>query len=321
MSLAHDDHLDAPTLTGPGPSLAGVEDFVALLKPRVMSLVIFTALVGLVAAPGGLHPVLGAIALLCVAVGAGASGALNMWWDADIDAVMTRTQNRPIPAGRVAPGEALGFGLLLSGVSVMLLGLATNWLAGGLLAFTIFFYVVVYTMWLKRWTPQNIVIGGLAGALPPMIGWAAATGTVGLESATLVAIIFMWTPPHFWALALIKSEDYARAGVPMLPVVAGEDETRKQILLYSIALAPLGVLPAGIGLGGWAYLALSSVAGLAFVGFAWRVYRQREGAPARRAAGKLFAYSLFYLTALFATILIEKSLGVAALTAPFDGWV
>ncbi|MFD1704200.1 heme o synthase [Methylopila henanensis] len=315
MSFAHDEPIETGALPAlPGPSLAGVEDYLALLKPRVMSLVVFSALVGMVAAPEGLHPVLGAISLLCIAIGAGASGALNMWWDADIDAVMARTATRPVPAGRVQPGEALAFGMTLSVGSVLTLGLVANWLAAGLLAFTIFFYVVIYTMWLKRWTPQNIVIGGLAGAMPPMVGWAAMANAVSLESALLVAIIFMWTPPHFWALCLIKSDDYARAGVPMLPVVAGPDETRRQILLYALALAPLGVAPAFIGLGGWAYLAISAVGGLAFVAHAVAVYRRREGELARKAAGRLFGFSLIYLFALLAAVLVEKLAGLPAVS-------
>lgn len=319
MSMIEENRIDAAAL--PGPSLAGVGDYVALLKPRVMSLVIVTALTGLVAAPAGLHPVLGAIALLCIAIGAGASGALNMWWDADIDAVMARTANRPVPSGRVQPGEALGFGATLAAGSVLLLGLAANWLAAGLLAFTIFFYVVVYTMWLKRWTPQNIVIGGLAGAMPPMVAWAAATGTVGLESAVLVALIFMWTPPHFWALCLIKSDDYARAGVPMLTVVAGPDETRRQILLYSIALFPIGIAPAFIGLGGPVYLAVSVVVGAIFVARAIQVYRVREGVEAKKAAGKLFGFSLIHLFALFFVLLAEKLAGLQPLTGPVADWM
>ncbi len=222
-----------------GLSSAGPEDYLALLKPRVMSLVVFTAFVGMIMAPSLPHPVIGFASLLAIAVGAGASGALNMWYDADIDAIMTRTANRPVPAGRVAPGEALAFGLFLSAASVFVLGFVANWLSAGLLAFTIFFYAVIYTMWLKRSTAQNIVIGGAAGAFPPMIGWAVSTGGISLESITLFLIIFIWTPPHFWALALLKSDDYARAGIPMLPVVAGEDETRRQILLYTILLAPL----------------------------------------------------------------------------------
>src|SRR5712692_821444 len=213
------------------PSLAGVGDYVALMKPRVMSLVVFTALVGLMVAPGHFHPVLGFIALLCIAVGAGAAGALNMWYDADIDAVMTRTADRPIPAGRVTPGEALGFGMTLAVGSVAVLGLAANWLAAGLLAFTIFFYLAVYTMWLKRATPQNIVIGGAAGAFPPMVGWAAATGGIGIEAVVLFLIIFFWTPPHFWALSLWRSGDYARAGIPMLPVVAGPAKKKRKKLI------------------------------------------------------------------------------------------
>src|ERR1700724_4746419 len=228
--------LSAPTVADSAriePSLAGVDDFLALMKPRVMSLVVFTALVGLMVAPGHLHPVVGFVALLCIAIGAGAAGALNMWYDADIDALMTRTAARPIPAGRVPRGEALGCGMTLGVGAVSVLGLATNWLAAGLLAFTIFFYVAIYTMWLKRSTPQNIVIGGAAGAFPPMIGWAAATGGGGGEGVLLFLIIFLWTPPHFWALALLRSGEYARAGIPMLPVVAGRAGAQRQMLLYT----------------------------------------------------------------------------------------
>ncbi len=291
-------------------SQAEPRDFIALLKPRVMSLVIFTALTGLVVAPGGLHPVLAAISLLCIAVGAGASGALNMWYDADIDALMARTARRPIPAGRVAPGEALAFGLVLSVLSVLVLGLVANWLAAGLLAFTIFFYAVVYTMWLKRWTPQNIVIGGAAGAFPPMIGWAAVTGSVSVEPVVLFLIIFIWTPPHFWALALIKSEDYARAGVPMLPVVCGEDETRRQILLYTLVLAPVGMAPWFLSFAGIVYGLTSLVGGLVMIWLAVDIFRRRDGAPARKAAGRMFAFSILYLFALFAVLLVEQ--GVVA---------
>jgi heme o synthase len=289
-------------------SQATPADFIALLKPRVMSLVVFTALVGIVVAPGTLHPVLAAASLLCIAVGAGASGALNMWYDADIDALMSRTISRPIPAGRVSPSEALAFGLILSCFSVLVLGLVANWLAAGLLAFTIFFYAVVYTMWLKRSTPQNIVIGGAAGAFPPMIGWAAVTGAVSIESTILFLIIFFWTPPHFWALALLKSDDYARAGIPMLPVVAGEAETRKQILIYSLVLAPIGVSPWLLGFAGIAYGLTSVVLGLGMVIGAIEVFRLREGAPARKAAGRLFGFSLIYLFALFAVLLVEQGL-------------
>src|SRR5437762_8898020 len=235
------------------PSLAGVEDYVALLKPRVMSLVVFTALVGLLVAPGHVHPVVGFTALLCIAIGAGASGALNMWYDADIDAIMKRTLRRPIPAGRILPGEALAFGSTLAAGSVLVLGILVNWLAAALLAFTIFFYVFIYTMWLKRSTPQNIVIGGAAGAFPPVVGWAAVTGDVSLAPVLMFLIIFLWTPPHFWALGLLKSDDYARAGVPMLPVVAGPDATRKQILIYSVILAPVGLTPTLFGFAGHLY--------------------------------------------------------------------
>ncbi len=286
-------------------SSATASDYVALMKPRVMSLVIFTALVGMVLAPGGLHPVLGAISILCIAVGAGASGALNMWYDADIDAIMSRTRARPIPSGRVNASEALAFGLILSCGSVFVLGIVANWLAAALLAFTIFFYAVVYTMWLKRRTPQNIVIGGAAGAFPPMIGWAAVTGAVSLESVVLFLIIFMWTPPHFWALALVKSDDYSRAGIPMLPVVAGEAATRSQILIYAALMAITGVVPSVLGFAGHAYAAIATVLGIAFVALSIRLYRDREGPSARRAAGQLFAFSIFYLFALYAALLVE----------------
>src|SRR2546421_3038931 len=241
MSLASEGADLSKPLDLAQPSLAGVEDYVALLKPRVMSLVVFTALVGLLVAPGHIHPVIGFAALLSIAIGAGASAALNMWYDADIDALMTRTARRPIPAGRVQPGEALGFGMTLAAGAVVVLGLLVNWVAASLLAFTIFFYIVVYTMWLKRTTPQNIVIGGAAGAFPPMIGWAAATGGIGIEAVLLFLVIFFWTPPHFLALSLYRTDDYAQAGVPMLPVVAGADETRRQILLYTLVLAPVGL--------------------------------------------------------------------------------
>jgi heme o synthase len=290
--------------------LADVRDYFALLKPRVMSLVVFTALVGIVRAPAELHPVLAFAALLCIAVGAGAAGALNMWWDADIDARMTRTLRRPIPAGRVSPGEALAFGLVLSAGSILMLGLFVGWLASGLLAFTIFFYAVVYSMWLKRSTPQNIVIGGAAGAFPPMIGWAAVTGTIGIESIVLFLIIFFWTPPHFWALALLKKEDYARAGIPMLPNVAGDEETRKQILIYSLILAPLGVAPFFLGFAGLVYGVAASVLGIVFLLFALDIYRRSKGAAADSAARRLFAYSILYLFLLFAILLVEPMIGL-----------
>jgi protoheme IX farnesyltransferase len=289
------------------PSLASVGDYIALLKPRVMSLVVFTALVGLAVAPGSLHPVTAFTALLCIAVGAGASGALNMWFDADIDAKMTRTARRPVPAGRVQPGEALAFGLTLSGFSVVILGVLVNVLSAALLAFTIFFYAVVYTMWLKRSTPQNIVIGGAAGAFPPMIGWAAVTGSLSLEPVVLFAIIFFWTPPHFWALALYKTEDYARAGIPMLPVVAGDAATRLQILLYTLVVVPIGIAPWPLGYAGVLYGATSVVTGAIMVLLAVQVYRERR--PAERAARNLFAFSILYLFLLFAVLLVERGWG------------
>jgi protoheme IX farnesyltransferase len=288
------------------PSTADVKDFIALLKPRVMSLVIFTALVGMVVAPGDLHPVLGFVALLCIAIGAGASGALNMWYDADVDALMTRTRNRPIPAGRVTPGEALGFGMTLALGSVIMLGIVAGWVASALLAFTIFFYAVIYTVWLKRTTPQNIVIGGAAGAFPPMVGWAAATGTVSLDSVILFLIIFFWTPPHFWALALLRDGEYSLAGIPMMPVVAGRAETRRQIVIYSLLLAPLGVAPALMGFAGMAYGAIAIIAGAAFLFLAVRLWRAGDGVGADAAAKALFGYSILYLFALFAAMLIEN---------------
>src|SRR5438105_7023802 len=290
------------------PSLAGVEDYVALLKPRVMSLVVFTALVGLLVAPGHVHPVIGFTALLCIAIGAGASGALNMWYDADIDAVMTRTARRPIPAGRVQPGEALAFGATLAVFSVAVLGVLVSWFAAALLAFTIFFYVFVYTMWLKRSTPQNIVIGGAAGAFPPMIGWAAVTGDITLAPVLMFLVIFFWTPPHFWALALLRADDYARAGVPMLPVVAGPDETRKQILIYSLVLMPVGLSPTLFGFAGLAYGAVALICGALFLQLAWRVYRERTGPAAASAAKRLFAFSLLYVFVLFAALLADNLL-------------
>jgi protoheme IX farnesyltransferase len=295
-----------------------VADYAALLKPRVMFLVVFTALVGLVAAPGTMHPVLAIAALVCIAVGAGASGALNMWYDADIDARMARTAARPVPQGAVTPQEALGFGVVLAVGSVLCLGLMANWMAGGLLALTIAFYVFVYTMWLKRRTPQNIVIGGAAGAGPPMIGWAAATGTVSLESFVLFLIIFIWTPPHFWALALLRTRDYARAGVPMLPVVHGPDETRRQILIYSLILAPLGMAPAVLGFGGMLYTVMASILGAFLVVFAVDCYREREGEAADRAAKHLFAYSVLYLFLLFAVLLVEQGFGIDGDTLPLN---
>ena len=293
-----------------------VAEYFALMKPRVMFLVVFTALVGLVAAPGHMHPVLTVAALLCIAVGAGAAGALNMWYDADIDARMARTSARPIPRGRITADEARAFGTVLAIGSVICLGLMANWVAAGLLALTIAFYVFVYTMWLKRSTPQNIVIGGAAGAVPPMIGWAAATGTVSLESFVLFLIIFMWTPPHFWALALLRVRDYERAGVPMMPVVKGEDETRRQILIYSLILAPLGCVPAVVGLGGGVYTVAAGFLGAFFVMFAYACYSERVGPDAERAAKNLFAYSVLYLFLLFAVLLVEQGFGLGRSSIP-----
>jgi protoheme IX farnesyltransferase len=297
------------------PSLATVSDYLALLKPRVMSLVIFTALVGLAVAPGHLHPLTAFTALLCIAVGAGASGALNMWYDADIDAVMIRTARRPVPMGRVKPGEALAFGLTLSGFSVMTLGLLVNWTAAALLAFTIFFYAVIYTIWLKRATPQNIVIGGAAGAFPPMIGWAAVTGSLSLEPVLLFLIIFFWTPPHFWALALYRTQDYARAGVPMLPVVAGEVTTRWQVLLYTLVLVPLGIAPWALGFAGPIYGVVAAVTGAIMLLLAVQVFLER--APAERASRNMFAFSILYLFLLYAVLLVERGWGglIARLTS------
>ena len=288
-----------------------VEDYVALLKPRVMSLVVFTALVGLVCAPGAIHPLLAFTALLSIAVGAGASGALNMWYDADIDARMARTAARPIPRGRIEANEALAFGTVLAVASVLTLGALVNWVAAALLALTIGFYVFVYTIWLKRRTAQNIVIGGAAGAFPPMVGWAAATGSVSLESIVLFLIIFMWTPPHFWALALYRCRDYERAGVPMLPVVAGLDETRRQILIYSLLLVPLAATPYFIGLGGLAYLLAAVLMGAMFLWLAWQVFAIRQGNAADKAAKRLFGFSILYLFSLFAILLCETVLARA----------
>lgn len=276
-------------------------DYLTLLKPRVMSLVVFTGLVGMMLAPGHIDPVIGLTALLCISIGAGASGALNMWYDADIDRLMTRTALRPIPAGRIAPGEALGFGATLSVGSVLVMGLVVNLVSAALLAVTIGFYLFVYTMWLKRRTPQNIVIGGASGALPPVIGWAAVTGDISLSAIVLFAIIFIWTPPHFWALALYKSGEYEKAGIPMLPVVAGDRTTRNQILGYSLLLAPLTVAPSYMGFAGPAYGWTAAILGAVFVSCAlWVWWSGKE-----RAAKSLFAYSIAYLFLLFSALLLE----------------
>ena len=310
---------------------ASWRDYIQLLKPRVMSLVVFTALTGLVCARAPMNPILAAVAIACIAVGAGGSAALNMAYDGDIDALMRRTRGRPVPAGRVQKADALALGVTLSLFSVALMGLAINLLAAALLAATIGFYAVVYTVWLKRRTPQNIVIGGLAGALPPLVGWAAASGTAPLNAWLLVAIIFAWTPPHFWALSLYTREDYAKAGVPMMPVVAGAASTRRQILAYSLVLIPLCVAPAFTGLGGAVYLAVAAVGGAMFILLATRLAMSGAGdlagertqdrdlyavkaasAPARN----LFAFSILYLFLLFAALLGEHLLGVAPLAWP-----
>ncbi|MGV6812042.1 MAG: heme o synthase [Brevirhabdus sp.] len=290
---------------------AGFGDFFALLKPRVMSLVVFTAFVGLLVAPVGVHPLIGFASILFIAIGGGASGALNMWWDADIDNVMKRTKSRPIPSGKVAPQEAMQFGLWLSVLSVGMLGLAANWFAAGLLAFTIFFYVVIYTMWLKRWTPQNIVIGGAAGAFPPMIGWAVATGGVSLESVLMFMLIFMWTPPHFWALALFMKSDYSDAGVPMLTVTHGRRETRKQILVYTVLLAPVAIATAFTTIGGPVFLAVSVMLNAIFLKGAWTIWRRSEEAAIEdeyKAEKKFFRFSLAYLFLHFLALLAEAVL-------------
>lgn len=297
------------TLSGEGSTReARAADFLALLKPRVMSLVVFTSLVGLLAAPGAVHPVTAVIAVICIAVGAGASGAINMWYDADIDRVMSRTANRPIPAGTVTAQDALAFGLFLSAASVMTMGLLVNLAAAALLAFTIFFYAVVYTMWLKRLTPQNIVIGGAAGAFPPVIGWAAVTGDLASPAAwSLFLLIFIWTPPHFWALALFRGQDYAKAGVPMLPVVAGERSTRRQIFIYSLILVPISFAPLALGIGAWLYAATAAVGGVIFLALAFAVARGAEGDY--RQARRLFGFSILYLFLLFAALGLEHTVG------------
>jgi len=294
-------------------------DYFALLKPRVMSLVVFTAFVGLLAAPNAVHPMIGFASILFIAVGGGASGALNMWWDADIDAVMKRTKSRPVPSGRVTPDEAKALGLTLSVFAVVMLGLASNFVAAGLLAFTIFFYVVIYTMWLKRWTPQNIVIGGASGAFPPMIGWAVATGGISIESVLMFAIIFVWTPPHFWALCLFMNSDYEDAGVPMLTVTHGRRVTRNHILAYTVLLAPIATAAAFTSIGGPIYLAVSVVLNALFLIGAFRIWRRSEDNALRdkyRTEKKFFALSLFYLFGHFGAIMVQAAL------APYGigGW-
>ncbi|MDR3476008.1 MAG: heme o synthase [Devosia sp.] len=289
---------------------ARVGDYFALLKPRVMSLVVFTAMVGMFLAPGHINPVIAAISILCIAIGAGASGALNMWYDSDIDAVMSRTLNRPIPSGRVERDDALIMGVVLSAFSVGILGLAANWLAAALLAFTIFFYAVIYTMWLKRSTPQNIVIGGAAGAFPPMVGWAAVTGGIDLSSALLFLIIFLWTPPHFWALALYKQSDYGAAHIPMMPNVRGENHTKLEIVLYSVLLVATTLLPVLTGLGGWLYGAIAAASGIWFLVLAGRLFRA-DGVAMKRLGRSLFTYSSAYLFVIFLAFILDRGLRLA----------
>jgi len=285
-----------------------VRDFFALLKPRVMSLVVFSGFAGLSVAPGDLHPVLAAVAILCIAVASGAAGAINMWYDRDIDAVMERTRQRPIPSGKVEPSEALAFGVILASGAVMLMFLATNAVAAGLLAAAVLFYVFVYTVWLKRRTTQNIVIGGAAGAFPPAIGWAAVTGDVGIEAAILFLLIFFWTPPHFWALALYRKGDYAAAGVPMLPVVYGTRETKRQMLLYTVLLVPLSLAPCFFSFASWqVYGAVAVALSLIFLALAIAVWQDESD----RLAKRMFGYSIFYLFGLFAVLIADNSLMTA----------
>ncbi|MGY6536155.1 MAG: heme o synthase [Pararhodobacter sp.] len=313
----------AEITTGQDRAEAGFGDYVQLLKPRVMSLVVFTALVGLLVAPMSLHPVEALASIIFIALGAGASGALNMWWDADIDRLMRRTARRPVPAGLVEPGEALAVGLALSLISVFMLGLAANWLAAGLLAFTIFFYAVIYSMWLKRWTPHNIVIGGAAGAFPPMIGWVVATGHVGIEAVLMFALIFMWTPPHFWALALFMKDDYGKAGVPMLTVTHGRRVTRTQILAYTLALVPVAFGAGFTSIGGPVYLAVALALNALFVVGAFGLWRRTEEAAlldGYRAEKRFFRFSLLYLFLHFAAFLAEATPWAEPLRASFTFW-
>jgi protoheme IX farnesyltransferase len=295
----------AVPIAGIEPSLADPRDYLALMKPRVMSLVVFTAFVGMALAPGHIHPVLAFTALLCISVGAGAAGALNMWFDADVDALMRRTRARPIPQKRIRPGEAFAFGITLAGFSICVLGLLVSWFAAALLAFTIFFYVAIYTMWLKRTTPQNIVIGGAAGALPPVIGWSAVTGSATLEPWLMFLIVFLWTPPHFWALALTRVDDYARAGIPMLPVVAGADATRRHIVAYSVVLAPVALAPWALGYSQFIYGLVALAGGALMIALSLRV-QSRPGD--RSAAARLFGFSILYLFTLFAALLIDRGI-------------
>ncbi len=305
--------------TTAGEGEAGFGDYVALMKPRVMSLVVFTALVGLLVAPGGIDPMIGFTAILFIAIGAGASGALNMWYDADIDAVMKRTAKRPVPAGKVLPGEALSLGMWLSAISVAMLALATNLVAAGLLAFTIFFYAVIYTMWLKRLTPQNIVIGGAAGAFPPMIGWAAVTGGVSIEAVLMFGLIFMWTPPHFWALALFMKGDYHKAKVPMLTVTHGRPETRRHILVYTVLLVPVALGVGFTSIGGPVYMATALVLNAIFLKGAWDIWKRNEEdaeADGYAVEKRVFRFSLYYLFLHFGALLAQAALAAYGI----GGW-
>ncbi len=282
-------------------------DYIALLKPRVMSLVVFIGFAGMIAAPVAIHPVLALTTALCIAVGAGAAGCINMWYERDIDALMTRTKNRPIPAGRIEPDAALGFGVTLAAMAVVIQGLAVNILSATVLAVSILFYVFVYTVWLKRRTPQNIVIGGAAGAFPPIIGWAAATGTIDPAPIAMFLLVFLWTPPHFWALALYKSDDYARAGIPMLPVVAGRRKTLNQILWYSLTLPPVAVLPWYFGAAGLLYAVVSTALSVLFVVCAVQLWRSQDDILERRAR-QLFGYSILYLFLIFTVLMVDSAI-------------
>jgi protoheme IX farnesyltransferase len=302
------------SIAAPQMAISGVADWISLLKPRVLTLVVFTGIVGMVVAPGHLHPVRAIAAILCIAAGAGAAGAINMWYDRDIDAVMRRTSRRPIPAGRIAPGDALGFGITLAAGAVLVMGLTANIATAAVLAVSIAFYVFIYTIWLKRRTPQNIVIGGAAGAFPPVIGWMAVTGNLGVMPVLMFAIIFLWTPPHFWSLSLWTHADYQRAGVPMLPVVAGAKETRRQIVIYTVPLVALSLLPWALRETSAVYGLAAAVLGLGFLTSVWRVARdqqdaagvsQTRDAPARAA----FRYSILYLFALFAALAVDSFVG------------
>jgi protoheme IX farnesyltransferase len=297
------------TTTGEAAAPARVRDYIDLLKPRVMSLVVFTGLIGVLIAPVYINPFTAFVAVVAIALGSGAAGAINMWYERDLDALMARTRNRPLPQGRIAPDDALGLGVLLSIFSVLLMAVATNYVAAALLVAAILFYVFIYTIWLKRRTPQNIVIGGAAGAFPPMIGWAAATGDVSAVGVALFLLIFLWTPPHFWALALYRSDDYRRAGVPMLPVVAGPRETKRQMLLYTLVLLPVALAPTLLGAVGWVYGSVAAVMSLAFIVHAWIVWRSADDETAHPVARRMFRFSLLYLAMLFAALPLDLVAG------------